>query len=128
MTWADSLISMIRKPAQLHFELQLSPECAAHAGCFAMALSLILGNAGFKPDYVDATAHVTVLPQDGAFKITKSHLVCEARVPGIDQVMFAQHAQTAKAGCPVSQALAGTEITLEDRLVANDSKNHGRTS
>jgi osmotically inducible protein OsmC len=101
---------------------------AAHAGCFAMALSLILGNAGFRPDHVDVTAHITVSPQDGGFKITKSHLVCEARVPGIDQAMFAQHAQTAKAGCPVSQALAGTEITLEARLVANDSKNPGRTS
>ena len=55
---------------------------AAHASCFAMALSLILGSAGFKPDYVDATAHVTVTPQDGGFKITKSHIVCEAKVPG----------------------------------------------
>jgi osmotically inducible protein OsmC len=91
-------------------------------------LSLILGNAGFRPDHVDVTAHITVSPQDGGFKITKSHLVCEARVPGIDQAMFSQHAQTAKAGCPVSQALAGTEITLEARLVANDSKNPGRTS
>ena len=92
---------------------------AAHAGCFAMALSLVLGNAGFKPDYVDATAHVTVAPQDGGFKITKSHLVCEARVPGIEQAVFTEHAQAAKAGCPVSEALAGTEITLEARLVTN---------
>lgn len=91
---------------------------AAHASCFAMALSLILGQAGFKPEHVDATAHVTVLPQDGGFKITKSHLVCEARVPGIDQAAFVQHAETAKASCPVSQALAGTEITLEARLAA----------
>jgi osmotically inducible protein OsmC len=91
---------------------------AAHASCFAMALSLILGQAGFKPEYVDATAHVTVLPQDGGFKITKSHLVCEARVPGIDQAAFVQHAETAKASCPVSRALAGTEITLEARLAA----------
>jgi osmotically inducible protein OsmC len=89
---------------------------AAHAGCFAMALSLVLGQAGFKPQYVDATAHVTILPQDGGFKITKSHLVCEAKVPGIDQAAFVQHAETAKASCPVSRALAGTEITLEARL------------
>jgi lipoyl-dependent peroxiredoxin len=87
-----------------------------------------LGNAGFKPDYVDATAHITVSPQNGGFKITKSHLVCEARVPGIDQASFAQHAQTAKAGCPVSQALSGTDITLEAKLVANNSENPGRTS
>ena len=90
---------------------------AAHAGCFAMALSLVLGKAGFEPDYVDATAHVTVLPQDGGFKITRSHLVCEARVPGIDEATFVQHAETAKVHCPVSQALAGTEITLEASLV-----------
>jgi lipoyl-dependent peroxiredoxin len=70
---------------------------AAHAGCFAMALSLILGNAGFKPDYVDATAHVTVSPQAGA---------------------FAKHAEAAKAGCPVSQALAGTTITLDATLAS----------
>ena len=91
---------------------------AAHAGCFAMALSLVLGQAGFKPEYVDATAHVTVLPQDGGFRITKSHLVCEAKVPGIDQAAFVRHAEAAKASCPVSQALAGTEITLEARLAA----------
>jgi osmotically inducible protein OsmC len=92
---------------------------AAHASCFAMALSLILGQAGFTPDYVDVTAHVTISPQGGGFKITKSHLVCEVKVPGIDQATFARHAQAAKAGCPVSQALAGTEITLEARLAAN---------
>ena len=92
---------------------------AAHASCFAMALSLMLGNAGFKPDYVDATAQITISPQNGGFKITKSHLVCEAKVPGIDAAVFTKHADAAKAGCPVSQALAGTEITLDARLVAN---------
>lgn len=92
---------------------------AAHAGCFAMALSLILGNAGLKPDYVDATAHVTVSPKDGGFKITKSHLVCQAKVPGIDSAAFMKHAEAAKAGCPVSQALAGTEITLDAKLVTS---------
>jgi osmotically inducible protein OsmC len=92
---------------------------AAHASCFAMALSLMLGNAGFKPDYVDATAEVTISPQNGGFKITKSHLICEAKVPGIDAAAFTKHADAAKAGCPVSQALAGTEITLDARLLAN---------
>jgi osmotically inducible protein OsmC len=91
---------------------------AAHAACFAMALSLVLGQAGFKPGYIDATAHVTVQPQDGGFKITKSHIACEGRVPDIDDATFLQHAETAKATCPVSQALAGTEITLEAKLVA----------
>jgi osmotically inducible protein OsmC len=89
---------------------------AAHASCFAMALSLMLGKAGLKPEYVDASAHVTVSPQDGGFKITKSHLVCEARVPGLDYAAFMQYANAAKAGCPVSQALAGTEITLDAKL------------
>jgi osmotically inducible protein OsmC len=79
----------------------------------------MLGNAGFKPDYVDATAEVTISPQNGGFKITKSHLICEAKVPGIDAAAFTKHADAAKAGCPVSQALAGTEITLDARLLAN---------
>ena len=90
---------------------------AAHASCFAMALSLTLGRAGFTPDYVDATAHVTVAPQSEGFKITKSHLICRAQVPGIDRASFVQHAEAAKAGCPVSRALAGTEISLEAELV-----------
>lgn len=89
---------------------------AAHASCFAMALSLILGKAGFKPGYVDATAHVTIMQQGGVFKITGSHLVCKAKVLGIDQATFVQHAESAKTNCPVSQALAGTEITLEATL------------
>ena len=89
---------------------------AAHAGCFAMALSLVLGTAGFKPDYIDATAHVTVKPQDGGFKITKSHIDCVAKVPGIEPQPFLTHAETAKVHCPVSQALAGTEITLQATL------------
>jgi osmotically inducible protein OsmC len=90
---------------------------AAHASCFAMALSLILGKAGFKTDYVDATADVTITQQGGGFKITRSNLVCEAKVPGIDQAAFAQHAESVRANCPVSQALAGTEITLDATLV-----------
>ena len=92
---------------------------AAHASCFAMALSLILSEAGFEPDYIDATASVTIRPQqDGGFKITRSHLLCEAGIPRIDAATFAQHAEKAKANCPVSQALAGTEITLEAALRA----------
>ncbi len=89
---------------------------AAHAGCFAMALSLILGEAGFTPEYIDATAHVTIEPHNGGFKITKSHIVCKAMVKRLDQATFAKHAETAKANCPVSQALAGTDITLDATL------------
>jgi osmotically inducible protein OsmC len=58
-----------------------------------------------------------VRPHDGGFKITKSQIVCEAKVPGIDRTAFMQRAEAAKAGCPVSQALAGTEITLEATLL-----------
>jgi osmotically inducible protein OsmC len=90
---------------------------AAHAACFAMALSLMLGNAGARPERIDATAHVTIAPHAGGFKITESRLVCEAKVPGMDAQAFAKHAEAAKAGCPVSQALAGTAITLQARLV-----------
>ncbi len=89
---------------------------AAHASCFAMALSLMLSEAKFKPDYIEATAHVTIKPQDGGVRISSSHLVCEARVPGIDAATFLQHAEKAKANCPVSKALAGTEITLDAKL------------
>lgn len=89
---------------------------AAHAGCFAMALSLVLGQAGSEPDYIDATAHVTIVSTPDGFRITKSHLVCRAKVPGLDPATFVQHAEAAKAGCPVSRALAEVEITLDAEL------------
>ena len=91
---------------------------AAHAGCFAMALSLVLGETGFTPDYLDVTAEVTLLPDGKGYKITRSQLKCEGRVPRIDRATFMQHADTAKTNCPVSQALAGVEISLEATLLA----------
>ncbi|MDQ3262197.1 MAG: OsmC family protein [Myxococcota bacterium] len=90
---------------------------AAHAGCFSMALTLALGQAGLKPQSVDTTAQVSIVPHQGGFKITKSHLICEASVPGTDAAAFQKIAESAKKGCPVSQALAGVEITLEAKLV-----------
>jgi lipoyl-dependent peroxiredoxin len=90
---------------------------AAHASCFAMALSLLLSEANCKPDYIDATAHVSIKLQEGSFRIGSSHLVCEARVPGMEAASFAQQAEKAKANCPVSKALAGTQITLEATLL-----------
>jgi lipoyl-dependent peroxiredoxin len=86
---------------------------AAHASCFA----IVLGGAGSKPDYVDATPQVTILPQDGGFGSTKSHLVCEAAAPVIDAATFARHSEAAKAGCPGSQALARTTIILDTNLL-----------
>jgi len=90
---------------------------AAHAGCFAMALSLVLGEAGFTAEYVDVTAEVTLVQQGKGFRISRSQLKCEGKVPHIDRTTFMQLAETAKKTCPVSQALAGVEITLEATLV-----------
>jgi osmotically inducible protein OsmC len=90
---------------------------AAHAGCFSMAFALMLTQAGFTPDYVDTTAQVSLSPKEGGgFRISKSHLVCEAKVPGIDAATFQDLAGKAKAGCPVSAALSGLEITIDATL------------
>jgi osmotically inducible protein OsmC len=91
---------------------------AAHAACFSMALSNMLAQAGNPPESVQTEATVTLRPVDGAPTITKIELVTVGRVPGIDESAFVEHARAAKAGCPVSRALAGVpEITLEASLV-----------
>jgi len=90
---------------------------AAHAGCFSMALSGELGRAGHDPESVETTATVQLDKADAGFKITRIELDSEARVPGIDEAEFQKAADAAKAGCPVSQALASVdEITLSARL------------
>ena len=90
---------------------------AAHASCFSMALSSILAAAGTPPDSIRTDATVTLRPVDGAPTITTVALVTVARVPGIDESTFQRHAAEAKAGCPVSRALAGVpEITLDASL------------
>ena len=90
---------------------------AAHASCFSMALSNILAEAGTPPESVHTDATVTLRFVDGVPTITKIALVTVGRVPDIDQAAFAEHAAAAKAGCPVSRALAGVpEITLEASL------------
>jgi lipoyl-dependent peroxiredoxin len=90
---------------------------AAHAACFSMALSGALGDAGTPPDSVDTEAVVTLRFVDGAPTITKIALTTVGRVPGIDEATFIEQAEAAKAGCPVSRALAGVpEITLEASL------------
>ncbi len=87
---------------------------AAHAGCFAMALSFGLGQAGHAPERLDTSARVTFQPGEG---ITAIHLTVRGRVPGVDAAAFQQAAEGAKANCPVSQALAGVKsITLEAAL------------
>jgi osmotically inducible protein OsmC len=99
-----------------------SPEqliAAAHASCFSMALSNILAQAGSPPESVQTEATVTLRPVDGAPTITKIALVTVGRVPGIDAAAFAAAAAAAKAGCPVSRALASVpEITLEASLAS----------
>jgi osmotically inducible protein OsmC len=91
---------------------------AAHAACFSMALSNMLAQAGSPAESVQTDATVTLRFVDGAPTITKIALVTTGKVPGIDQAAFAEHAAAAKAGCPVSRALAAVpEITLEANLV-----------
>jgi lipoyl-dependent peroxiredoxin len=90
---------------------------AAHASCFSMALSNLLATSGHPPDSVHTDATVTLRPVDGNPTITKIELVTVGRVPGIDAATFADKAAAAKAGCPVSRALAGVpEITLDATL------------
>lgn len=91
---------------------------AAHAACFSMAFSNILSEAGHTPDSVRTTAKVGLRPLDGKPTIASIELEVEGAVPGIDAAAFQEHAEAAKAGCPVSRALAGVpEITLNARLV-----------
>jgi osmotically inducible protein OsmC len=89
---------------------------AAHAGCFTMALSLILGDAGFTADQMDTKAEVTLVKQDDGFAITKSALTLRAKIPGIDAAKFRELAGMAEKGCPVSKLLK-CEITLDAALV-----------
>jgi osmotically inducible protein OsmC len=90
---------------------------AAHAGCFSMFLSSKLTNAGFPPASIKTTATVHLGRDDQGPKITLIELNTEATVPGVDEATFNDLAEQSKAGCPVSRALAGTEITLEAKLV-----------
>lgn len=91
---------------------------AAHAGCFAMALSAMLGEAGFTPDRLEATAEVSLdnVPPAG-WTVTASRLVLKAKVPGITAEKFAEVAAKAKAGCPISRLLNAT-VSLDAQLVA----------
>jgi lipoyl-dependent peroxiredoxin len=90
---------------------------AAHSGCYSMFLSAVLTKEGFKPKKVRTTAKVSLGTVDGAPKITKIELDCEAQVPELDDAKFQEVAEISKKGCPVSKALAGTEIVLQARLI-----------
>ena len=88
---------------------------AAHAGCFTMALSAQLGNAGITPESLETTASLTLEKLEAGFTITKIHLDVAARIPGGDKAAFDKAAEAAKAGCPVSRVLKA-EITMSARL------------
>jgi len=89
---------------------------AAHAGCFTMALSLILGEAGLTATQMDTSAKVTLEQVEGGFAITAVHLTLKATIPGTDQAKFAELAAKAKAGCPLSKVIKA-DITLDATLV-----------
>jgi osmotically inducible protein OsmC len=90
---------------------------AAHAGCFSMALSAQLGEAGMTPESIATTASVNLEKTDAGFAITAVHLDVAAKIPGANQAAFDTAANKAKAGCPVSKVLNAT-ITMSARLEA----------
>ncbi|MFT3785706.1 MAG: OsmC family protein [Tepidisphaeraceae bacterium] len=97
-----------------------SPEeliAAAHAGCYSMALSHILTGAGFPPKQIKTNAKVSFEKQGDGFAITGIALSTAASIPNIDAAKFKEIAEMAKAGCPVSKALASVNITLDAKLV-----------
>jgi len=89
---------------------------AAHAGCFTMALSLILGEAKLTAEKMETQADVTLMKQADGFAITAVHLTLKAKIPGVDNAAFQELAAKAKAGCPVSKVL-NAKITLDASLV-----------
>jgi len=88
---------------------------AAHASCFSMALSVILGEAGLTADSIQTTATVTLEKQEAGFSVTSSHLDVRARIPGATKEKFEEAANKAKAGCPISRLL-NAKITMDASL------------
>jgi osmotically inducible protein OsmC len=89
---------------------------AAHASCFSMALSMILGQHDLTADEINTTATVSLEEKDGGFSITKVHLDLTAKIPGASEEKFIEAANAAKAGCPVSRVL-NAEITMDAKLI-----------
>ena len=90
---------------------------AAHAGCLTMALSGFLGRAGYEPESIETDATVQIDKVGDGFKITSIALSTRAKVPGIDQGELEKQVQEAKENCPVSVALAATDISVESELI-----------
>jgi osmotically inducible protein OsmC len=89
---------------------------AAHAGCFTMALSLILGEAQLTAEHIDTTTEVSLDKVDGGYAISAVHLTLKAKIPGADSSKFVELANIAKANCPVSKLL-NAKVTLDADLV-----------
>jgi osmotically inducible protein OsmC len=89
---------------------------AAHAGCFTMALSSQLGNAGITPDSLETTASLSLEKLDSGWTVTKIHLDVVGRIPGNDKAAFEKAAREAEVGCPISKLLKAAEITMTARL------------
>lgn len=90
---------------------------AAHAACFAMALSLQLEQAGMEAEELSARSTVSLDKDGEGFAIKKVHLDLDAKIPGADEAKFKEAAEAAKAGCPISKLFAGADITLDAKLV-----------
>jgi osmotically inducible protein OsmC len=120
LTTGSALLSNAQYSFGTRFEqgVGTNPEeliAAAHAGCFSMALSAQLGNAGFTPESIKTNATVTLEKTDNGFAITAVHLDVKAKVPGADQAAFEKAANTAKENCPVSKVL-NAKITMDAKL------------
>jgi osmotically inducible protein OsmC len=89
---------------------------AAHAGCFSMALSMILGNYNVVADAIDTKATVSLEQKEAGFSITRIHLDLTAKIPGISNGDFQEAAKLAKENCPVSRLLTGADITMDAKL------------
>ena len=103
-------------------EERTSPEelvAAAHASCYAMALSAGLTGAGKPPETIQVNAKVTIDNVDGGWKVTSSALTVRGRVPGMDEAEFRNSAEGAKDGCPISQALKGNVVLSVDATLEN---------
>jgi osmotically inducible protein OsmC len=125
-TGAISTDSGVLKDTQYSFSTRFkdgigtNPEeliAAAHAGCFSMALSGQLENAGMVAESIDTTANVTLEKTDAGFTITLVHLDVKVKIPGANQQAFETAANNAKAGCPISRVL-NTKITMDAKLTA----------
>lgn len=91
---------------------------AAHAGCFSMALSLVLGGEGYVPEWIETSADVEIQRKGDGFAITGTTLRTQAKVPGVDEASFAALAQKAKDACPVGQALKAIPVRLTATLAS----------